>query len=479
MAYLDENGLEHFWGKIKDHVDSAVAPKADDVDVVHKTGDETVQGVKTIQNTSPAAAAGTTVTSLYVRNPEVDRGVPVDGGTSYTQFLFLDRAGEPETTQAGRLAMFQAVSPKAGGTEEVSMTCYKYSSDPSDARKFADLRVGFDKDRIPYATSPATSDDRTNSTDIVTRGYMEASEWNWQNTKKDALVQFKPAPESDLEPVVDFMFTETPPASGEKGPENPSTINGKYVVNLARGSKNFYFLNNNVDFESNGVTFTFNSDGSVTLNGTCNASQNSFGINHQFSVEPVHSVGKNVVASIWHLGGSYVLGSQTFPFAVQATGVKASDGARTYYWMGDSGTDATSILHLASDPSENRKITATTFVLLRGVTFNNYRVQIQYEISDGIVPTDFTPTVVNYYSINLGDTYYGGSLDVATGVMTVAWAADNVSAFSVVEDLGTNTIGFRFDTTYNHAPRYNNVPDAFCCNRFMNYRIENEEYARF
>ena len=49
---------------------------------------------------------------------------------------------------------------------------------------------------------------------------------NWQKSEKADVVAIYPVPETTLEPTVDFMFTETLPIEGEKGPDNPSTIVG-------------------------------------------------------------------------------------------------------------------------------------------------------------------------------------------------------------------------------------------------------------
>ena len=49
---------------------------------------------------------------------------------------------------------------------------------------------------------------------------------NWRKTSAGQSVSCWPIPESPLEPEVTFKFSEVPPESGTKGPDNPSTIVG-------------------------------------------------------------------------------------------------------------------------------------------------------------------------------------------------------------------------------------------------------------
>ena len=49
---------------------------------------------------------------------------------------------------------------------------------------------------------------------------------NWRKTSAAQSVSCWPIPESPLEPEVTFKFSEVPPESGTKGPDNPSTIVG-------------------------------------------------------------------------------------------------------------------------------------------------------------------------------------------------------------------------------------------------------------
>lgn len=56
---------------------------------------------------------------------------------------------------------------------------------------------------------------------------------NWQKTGMAASVTCYPLPAAPLEPVVNFLFTETPPV-GEKSPTNPSTITGVSSITVTR-----------------------------------------------------------------------------------------------------------------------------------------------------------------------------------------------------------------------------------------------------
>lgn len=57
---------------------------------------------------------------------------------------------------------------------------------------------------------------------------------NWQKTTTASTVSFYPLPAAPLDPVVTFAFTETGPAEGTKGPDNPSTITGVSSITVTR-----------------------------------------------------------------------------------------------------------------------------------------------------------------------------------------------------------------------------------------------------
>ena len=193
-----------------------------DESVLHKVGAETVTGEKIFSGIQ-TTVKGNESALMVVKDPVLVKG-EVPESIHFLSLGFIDSTGNSYAQDAAsRLGVFEYRSPSVSSPRScVQMADIGFYEGAASAV----IQVGHDENGIMFATAPATSSERTVSTDIVTRGYLEASEWNWQKTLKAESVTFVPVPESDLEPVVDFIFTETPPAEGEKGLDNPSTIAG-------------------------------------------------------------------------------------------------------------------------------------------------------------------------------------------------------------------------------------------------------------
>lgn len=406
MAYLDENGLEHFWGKIKDRVSSAVAPKANDADVVHKTGNETVSGEKVFSSIQ-TTTAGNASALLVIKDPNLVKG-EMPETNHYLSLGFIDSTGNSYAQDvSSRLAAVQYKSP----SERSSSSFVELAALDFNGSGSALLQVGYDGNNIRFASAPATSDDRTASTDIVTRGYMEASEWNWQKTKKAAMVAFKPVPESDLEPVVDFAFMETPPVSGDKAPDNPSIITGAAAVEIGRCGKNLlvYPYIEASHTHPGGLTATANSDGSVKYNGTGSTS------NQFFSVTDGNSAGTTPCKIELAPGTQYT-------FSLKLVSGNVSDSSDIVLAIIDHDAGAyigTCAIGASTTFTATNRHFRARLESKPNVLFSNVVVAPQLEL--GSTATPFESYSGNEYTIQLGDTYYGGSLDVAAGVMTVTW----------------------------------------------------------
>ena len=201
-----------------------------DNNVLHKTGIETVTGEKVFSGIQ-TTALGNESALMVVKDPTLVKG-EVPESTHFLSLGLIDSTGNSYAQDYdARLGVFEYRSPSVS-----SPISYVQMADMGfyEGATSALIRVGHDENGIKFASAPTTSNERTASTDIVTRGYLEASEWNWQKTLKAESVTFVPVPESDLEPVVDFMFTETLPVEGEKGPDNPSVIAGVSSITVTR-----------------------------------------------------------------------------------------------------------------------------------------------------------------------------------------------------------------------------------------------------
>ena len=91
-----------------------------------------------------------------------------------------------------------------------------------------------------------------------------------------------------------------------------------------------------------------------------------------------------------------------------------------------------------------------------GTTYNN-DISINYQSSD----TQYHAFNGNTYPVSLGQTVYGGLLDVTTGLLTVTYAIDTFNSFTLS---GYELNGYRMTNTLSHTPKagYGN----FLCNCF-------------
>ena len=227
--------------------------------------------------------------------------------------------------------------------------------------------------------------------------YADASAACWQKTEKAGAVTCVPAPETPLEPVVEFLFKETLP-SGTKGPSNPSTIAGTSSINVARCGKNLlpYPFGANGSKEVNGITFTDNGDGTVTANGTATDTA-------------TYRLTTNPMANFWCKEGI------TYTLSGCPEGGTLNQALRYYYAQYNGvGRDVGGSLTYVS---QDNRASAGDIVFITGTVASNLLFKPQLEI--GGVATEFEKGSLAITTINLGSTFYGGTLDVASGKLTV------------------------------------------------------------
>ena len=171
--YLDKIGLSYFWTKLKAWIASASS------NLVHRTGDESVSGLKEFGNSYYDSTRPSEVnwesSSLIVRFQNYVKGSGVPEANKYANLLFLDKEGV-NVNWGGRLGAVETdVLPS--GIHSVKLTAYKNEVvDGVDTRDNISLVVGYDADGYKYATAPSTSSLRANGTDIVTRNWIPADD---------------------------------------------------------------------------------------------------------------------------------------------------------------------------------------------------------------------------------------------------------------------------------------------------------------
>ena len=216
--YLDKTGLTYFWGKIKAWANAAFAAishthassdvtamtsyskpnstsaittsdtlnqavgkleKAiDDADIsntVHISGNEFIGGIKEFGNSyydsTVEGETGWESSSLIIRYLNYVKGSGAPSDRKVANLLFMDSVGT-NIDWDGRLGVLESyLNPE--GANVLCLGAYKNEVINGVATRDSVLMgVGYDSNGVKFAYAPPTSSDRSNSTDIVTRGWL-------------------------------------------------------------------------------------------------------------------------------------------------------------------------------------------------------------------------------------------------------------------------------------------------------------------
>ena len=289
--------------------------------------------------------------------------------------------------------------------------------------------------------------------DNATQKTVPPALYPWTLSDKAGAVTCWPVGGTPLKPTVDFLFTETPPSNGQpKAPDNPSTITGVSSVTVTRCGKNQfkrpYLSESSSEVTIRQVKFTIDADtGIITVNGTATGGDASFwlvGNTSFFRLE------KNQTYS---LSGCPSGGSDNTYFLTWTR--YNLDGTYGAALSNDTGSGAT-----ASYTADWKPIIAIR--IKSGVTVSNLVFKPQLEL--GSTATTFEPYDGTDYTLPLGSTYYGGSIDLAAGVMTVTWEGAAISSFSSAQ-AKTDTIECATSVPFRH--KGNVAATNFSSNRFV------------
>lgn len=267
-------------------------------------------------------------------------------------------------------------------------------------------------------------------------------------------------------PVVQFSDgADNIPVKSMMVAMNPiQDLHGQEYPWYAGGGKNL-FKNPNAPYTNQGVTFTPNTDGSITISGAANTTAALYTAPLPFEIP----VGTPVTIS---------LNNESISSFVGARLVNLRTGSQQF---------GTTVIcdEIEKTATVTETFTATQvnlFVRTNHPDIDNFTVKIQFEI--GSDATEWTPyenicpisgrEVVNIWredsydetaepavTVQLGDTIYGGTLDVVSGLLTVDMAT---------VDLGTLDWGYSEEDSrfyysgidYKRPIRDSDIANAIC-----------------
>lgn len=199
--------------------------------------------------------------------------------------------------------------------------------------------------------------------------------------------------------------------SGTPSPDNVRAISGHTTVETHMTGRNLLNTETISSYTNNGVTFTVQTDGSVTTSGTASGLAVC-----QFPIELVEA---NYILNGCPTGGS----SSKYEVNIFPTGgsVLARDyGSETTFTIADA-TKAWKIQLIIRSGQDSNGLVFKPMVRLSSISDATYE-----------------PYQGDTYTTDLGRTVYGGTLDVVSGVLTVDRAYTTITSDMNISAVGTH-----------------------------------------
>ena len=142
---------------------------ADISNVVHKTGNEIVQGVKTFKNAHAWETGGNVaLSSIQIQSTELERNVAPISYSRFAGVVILDKNATSDLDFVNRLGALEF----GKNTDSDSYVYIKaYNPNTTDG-EVASIVAGWDNQSRAYGTAPSTDSTRTNGNDILTRNWI-------------------------------------------------------------------------------------------------------------------------------------------------------------------------------------------------------------------------------------------------------------------------------------------------------------------
>ena len=231
------------------------------------------------------------------------------------------------------------------------------------------------------------------------------SDWNEADNTADDYIKNKPS--SEVKSATDTFTTvngglleeciiklePVQSGSGDPSPDNVRPISGHTEVDLQRDGKNL-FQTTATDGSAGGITYTVNDDGSVNVSGTRTSSTAKL-------------IGRANVKSNM---GMITISGLSESVHIQCASIKLYDSTNTQV---SSRTDFTTI-NLSNYPN-----VAYLTVEVKGTVNGDVASgKVTIQVEKGESPTTWTPYQGTLYQVQIGQTVYGGTVDLVSGKMT-------------------------------------------------------------
>ena len=266
--------------------------------------------------------------------------------------------------------------------------------------------------------------------------------------------------------------------SGDPSPDNVRPISGWDAVKVTRTGKNL-LPNEAVSGSAAGITWIKNADGSITINGTANRNYTIPIYGSSFNdLKPFPYSDKPITLSGCPSGGgtsSFRLGGYLYKDGVYANKTLIDTGGTTTV----SGADFNQIYFL--------------IFVYSGYTFNNVTFYPMVEYGSVSTASAYEPYQGDTYTIQLGQTVYGGTLDVTGGKMVVDRAMVDMGSLeylynpsvpdhpffaSAISDMAGGTDKYLCSNYANSGQHETiaQVPDMACMTIGQQFRVRDSRY---
>lgn len=369
---------------------------ANDANVVHTSGNETIDGTKTFNTTIFGAINSTVALSSQIKSNETYRDI-----------------GQVTDSDGNRVGLIRALKA-ADGTRNITVTAVK-----SDNTIAGSIAVQTDADGNTYATAPNTLATRTGGSDIITRGYLNSADSGVVHTSGNETI------------AGTKTFTDSPTIS---------ISSGTAVLNLRHGSDQYGDIRFQDDAGATyGVIRKNASNASLQIGFRCaNGTSWQQGPRITLAAGGAWSLLSNDATNAYMLSCS-ATGNLTFNGPEPAA---SSDNTQlaTTQWVrdatGDFACNAATAGKLSSAQSLKTKLDSTT-----AVTFDGSSAQDAIPVT-GVLPVANGGTGRNGFSYDNGIIYI-----------------DNASTPSALKGIATKS-GALYATANNGVAQFGTLPVA-------------------